>query len=377
LSSKSNSASYAQSRTDTLIGAGLRVQGSITFTGVLRILGNVRGDVCCDTDANGSAIVGRTGQVDGAINAPYIVVGGRVDGPLQASESIEIQRDGCVVGDASFKGIAIHAGGVIEGVLAPRDFADSIGSALEHRGQILEPPAPVETVTSRVHERVNPAVNIVPAGSRFGERLGRGLKLGGAIFLLLAVGVFVLVNGDSQRVVAPVAEQAPQVVAAEREVAAAVQAPQPAPAASVAVLAAPVAVAEKSAPVAPNAILETSRVVKVAPATGAEADLEKVFVVQGDSPDKSASAVFVIAKEPAVLFKKKRQDSGEGTRIELSQSSKKTLAVATDEILRVAEGRSIELYYQGRRVAPNAIASGTWMRFLPRSSFGGGVGETN
>jgi cytoskeletal protein CcmA (bactofilin family) len=52
-----------QNRPDTLIGAGVRVSGNITFSGVLRIHGDVHGDVLCDADDIGTAVVGHSGKV--------------------------------------------------------------------------------------------------------------------------------------------------------------------------------------------------------------------------------------------------------------------------------------------------------------------------
>ena len=34
----------------------------------------------------------------------------------------------------------------------------------------------------------------------------------------------------------------------------------------------------------------------------------------------------------------------------------------------VAEGRDIEIFYQGRKVAPKTIESGAWMSFVPQGA---------
>lgn len=81
MSGTSSSAASAQNRTDTMVGAGMRVDGHIAFTGVLRIQGDVLGDVACQGDAGGTVVVDATGSVTGAVGAPRIVVRGRVLGP--------------------------------------------------------------------------------------------------------------------------------------------------------------------------------------------------------------------------------------------------------------------------------------------------------
>ncbi len=80
-----------QNRTDSLIGAGVCVSGNITFSGVLRIHDDVHGDVLCDADDIGTAVVGHSGKVIGSVKAPHIVVTGRVQGPVHSSAFIEIQ----------------------------------------------------------------------------------------------------------------------------------------------------------------------------------------------------------------------------------------------------------------------------------------------
>jgi hypothetical protein len=274
-----------------------------------------------------------------------------------------------VVGDACFKEIAIHAGGLIEGVLTPGNFAERTESVVEPHAPILEQPAAAENVISPVNSAIEP----MPADSRIGDRFGNWRKSVVVVLLLIAVGTVVLMNRDSLPVAATVAEPVPAVIAPPQEVAAPVSAAQPAPAASVAVVNSPLTVTETVAPVVPSAIVETKKVVKAAaPAVAPVAVSEKVVLVQGDNPDKSASAVFLVIQEPAVLFKKGVSESGEGKRIELSQRGNKTLSIATDEILRVGEGSDINIFYQGRKVAPNTISSGAWIRFVPRSASGSG-----
>jgi hypothetical protein len=74
----------------------------------------------------------------------------------------------------------------------------------------------------------------------------------------------------------------------------------------------------------------------------------------------------VISEEPVILFKKNRNDPGEGTRIELLQDGKKNIPITSKELLRVAKGHDVRVFYQGRKVSPNTVANGTWLRFEPR-----------
>lgn len=196
MSDKSKSVRPAQNRTDTLIGADLSVEGNISSTGVLRIQGDVHGDVSCDPDSDGTIVVDKSGNITGAIKAPHIVVSGHVAGPLHSLESIEIQEGACVVGDAFYKELDIRAGGVLEGTLTPRGMPDRPGAPL---------PGPAA------------------AGSRDGMRFAGWPRFGAAFALLVAVLAVVLLNRNP----APVAPTA-------TEVATAAAVPQGAPAAQAA-----------------------------------------------------------------------------------------------------------------------------------------------
>ena len=52
-------------RIDTLIGPGIRVDGDLSFTGGLRIDGEVRGNVVAAPDQPSVLVIGATGRVEG------------------------------------------------------------------------------------------------------------------------------------------------------------------------------------------------------------------------------------------------------------------------------------------------------------------------
>ena len=352
---KSKSTRYLQMRTDVLIGAGVRVEGNITFTvaGVLRIQGDVLGDVSCDVDSNGTIVVGESGNVTGMIKAPHIVVGGRVYGPVHSSQSIEIQQSAHVVGDAFYKTIDIHAGGVIEGLLTPGVSMDRDQVRQESRLQKWEPPAAKEYDT--------PLANAVPAGHAFGERFGRARKLGGAVTLLVAVVAIVYANRGSTLIAPPVADLALKADSSMKEISAA-----------------------RSAPVGSGGPRDAQRAISPVPGPDADTksaaqashssiplkDQDNVAAVQGVNPGKPADFFLAISKGPSVLYRKKRQDPADGKRIDISQGATESIAIAKNEIFRVASGRDIQIFYQGRKVAPKTIESGAWMSFVPQPPIG-------
>ena len=347
MSVKSNSAVSSQGSTGTLIGAGMRVEGNITFTGILRVQGNVLGDVACRDDAGGAMVVEDSGSITGAIDVPRIVVRGRVLGPLHASQSIDVRQGASVLGDAVYREMDIHAGAVVDGLLTPM-----LSMAGERSGQAPHADAP----------KLPPIREYATHESRLAARLGGGRRLGVAAMLAAVVGAAVWMSRDPATI-------APVVVDVAAEGDSSVRGTSPAPIA-------PTAssrqqdvqgTAERTASPAGGASADMGYVAKATPPERSAADAEELVTVHGVNPTKPAGFFLLISKEPAVLFKKKSQEAGEGKRIDVSRGKTVSIATARNELFRVAEGRDIEIFYQGRKVAPKAIESGAWMRFIPQS----------
>lgn len=331
---------YSQSRTDTLLGAGTRFEGNVCFVGVLRIEGEVVGDVTCGADPQGMVVVGKSGCVTGAVVAPHVLVIGRVTGSVTSSGSLEILPDACIKGDATYNEMVVHEGGVIEGLLTPQLAPAVQGSGV---GVAVQPVAAADK----------------PPGSPW-------RRLGFALAGLAAVGLAaVLWMGWSPRseVAVPVAQVVPKVEAPRLEP----SAPLPEPVASVAV-AEPPKVEVASAPIAPAPIppVAIKEVVPVPPPPAVEPEAKDVAVVKGDDPGKPGDFVYVVVgKEPAVLFRKPAKVAGEGKRIDLSHGVSKRIPLGRDELLRVEQGKGLQIFYQGRKVSPSTLNGGGWIRFVP------------
>lgn len=103
-------------RIDSLIGAGTCVEGSIHFTGGLRIDGEVKGSIVAAEGASSSMLVlSEHARIEGAVNVAHLVINGTVVGPVSVTQSIEMQSKARIVGDVEYAVIEIHQGAVIEG----------------------------------------------------------------------------------------------------------------------------------------------------------------------------------------------------------------------------------------------------------------------
>ena len=102
---------------DSLIGAGTRVDGNIVFSGGLRIDGEVRGSISCESGLEGTLVISEKASVEGAITVGHVVVNGTVIGPVFAGESLELLPAARVTGDVEYHQIEMQQGAVIQGRL--------------------------------------------------------------------------------------------------------------------------------------------------------------------------------------------------------------------------------------------------------------------
>jgi len=114
---------------ETLIGAGTTVEGNITFTGGLRIDGEVRGNVRAAGECPGTLVVSEHARVEGEIEVPHLVVNGCISGPVHSAQSLELQPHARVNGDVEYHSIEIHLGAQVQGRLLMR--AEVPGKAVE------------------------------------------------------------------------------------------------------------------------------------------------------------------------------------------------------------------------------------------------------
>ena len=102
---------------DTLISANVVVTGNISFTGGIQIDGCVRGDISAEEGESSLLRVSQQGKVIGQIFAPNVIVNGRVDGDVYASEHLELSPSACVTGDVYYRSVEMQRGAQVNGNL--------------------------------------------------------------------------------------------------------------------------------------------------------------------------------------------------------------------------------------------------------------------
>ena len=109
--------SKPQNRIDSLIGVGTKIEGNITFTGGLRVDGEVIGNVTAVSDEPSTLVLSEKARIEGEISVSHLVVNGEISGPVYVAEFLELQSHSRVKGDVHYNNLEMHLGAVVEGHL--------------------------------------------------------------------------------------------------------------------------------------------------------------------------------------------------------------------------------------------------------------------
>jgi cytoskeletal protein CcmA (bactofilin family) len=106
---------------DTLIGKNASVQGHVEFFGGLHIDGRVVGNVTAASGAEASLSVSEDGVIEGSVQARNVVLNGRVNGDILATDRVILGAKARVRGDVHYGVIEMAHGAEISGKLVPRN----------------------------------------------------------------------------------------------------------------------------------------------------------------------------------------------------------------------------------------------------------------
>jgi cytoskeletal protein CcmA (bactofilin family) len=109
-------ATGAATQIDSLIGKGTKVEGDVFFSGGLRVDGEIHGKAIGET-APSTLVLSEYGVVNGRVEVTYLVANGRINGPVRATEFLEVQPKGSITGDVEYGMIEIQQGATIDGSL--------------------------------------------------------------------------------------------------------------------------------------------------------------------------------------------------------------------------------------------------------------------
>ena len=104
-------------RFDTLIGKTSEIYGRMVVGESLRIDGKVVGNIESEENTKVTVAVGEDGEVIGDIFAYRVMVAGKVEGNIYATERVEFHQTAEVRGDVTYGSIGIEHGARIIGLV--------------------------------------------------------------------------------------------------------------------------------------------------------------------------------------------------------------------------------------------------------------------
>ena len=131
----------------SFVGEDTVLTGQATFTGMLRIDGNMSGSV---NSQNGTVIIGTGGQVDANLNVAVAIIYGTVNGDITASKRIELGRTSRVLGNIQTPSLVMEQGAIFEGMCLMPQSAEAASSRSGRKKQDSE--SPESPVTEKVED---------------------------------------------------------------------------------------------------------------------------------------------------------------------------------------------------------------------------------
>ena len=114
---KQNKLLPTQEKFDTLIGATTEIYGRLVLLDSVRIDGKVIGNIETAKDKKVTVAIGRSGEVSGDITAHRVMVAGKIEGNIYATERAEFHKDSEVRGDITYGTIGVEHGAKLLGLV--------------------------------------------------------------------------------------------------------------------------------------------------------------------------------------------------------------------------------------------------------------------
>lgn len=96
---------------ESLISAGLTIEGKIQGSGHVRIAGQFNGDV----QVEGNLSIDPGAKLTGQVRANTVVVGGELEGNIDAASRVELLETGILTGDLKAASLTVAAGSRMRG----------------------------------------------------------------------------------------------------------------------------------------------------------------------------------------------------------------------------------------------------------------------
>jgi cytoskeletal protein CcmA (bactofilin family) len=96
---------------ESVISAGLTIEGKIEGAGNVRIAGDFKGDV----NVQGNLTIEPGARLTGGVKADTVIVGGQLDGNIDAASRVELLQTGVLNGELKAGSLTVAAGSRMRG----------------------------------------------------------------------------------------------------------------------------------------------------------------------------------------------------------------------------------------------------------------------
>jgi cytoskeletal protein CcmA (bactofilin family) len=96
---------------ESVIAAGLTIEGKIEGSGHVRIAGNFKGDI----NVQGNLTIETGAHLTGGVRAQTVIIGGELEGNIDAASRVELLQSGILNGDLKAGSLTVAAGSRMRG----------------------------------------------------------------------------------------------------------------------------------------------------------------------------------------------------------------------------------------------------------------------
>lgn len=98
---------------ESVISAGLSIEGKIVGSGHVRVAGKFKGDVQVD----GNLHIDSGAKLEGQVRASEVIVSGELQGNIENAKRVEVQQGGVITGDVKAGQLTVAAGARMRGAV--------------------------------------------------------------------------------------------------------------------------------------------------------------------------------------------------------------------------------------------------------------------
>lgn len=102
---------YAGEAKESVLAAGLTIEGKIEGSGNVRVAGNFKGDI----HVQGNLTIENGAKITGSVRANTVIVSGELEGNIDAATRVELLQTGVLNGDLKAGSLTVAAGSRMRG----------------------------------------------------------------------------------------------------------------------------------------------------------------------------------------------------------------------------------------------------------------------